>query len=216
MSVPSAYRRKRRHLLIAAACAALWGAVPATAMAATSNVTIVAAGTSGCTSTFCFVPSSSNISSGDTVVWTNQSGAPHSVTRCTASACPVGPGSGNASDTFTMSVASSNGTTVSHTFTGGGTYNYYCTVHGYNVMHGTVTVAAAATSAPSPSASPTASPGGAGTAAPTPAGLARTGGHADSGGRGGSAVATGAFLGLAAVLLLGTAVSDRFRLRRRR
>jgi nucleoid-associated protein YgaU len=39
-----------------------------------------------------------------------------------------------------MSVASANGTAVNHTFTAAGTYNYYCKIHGFSVMHGTVTV----------------------------------------------------------------------------
>jgi plastocyanin len=111
---------------------------PGAADAATAVAINGAASCSG--TTFCYVPAAATVPSGDTVTWTNQSGAPHTVTRCDPSACN-GTDAGTGTDpAFDMSVASANGTAVSHTFNGGGTYNYYCKIHGFAVMHGTVTV----------------------------------------------------------------------------
>ena len=64
----------------------------------------------------------------------------HTVTRCTTSACPVGPGNGT--DAAFGSGDLGAGQRFSVTFQNLGTYNYYCQVHGYSVMHGTVTVVA--------------------------------------------------------------------------
>jgi hypothetical protein len=74
------------------------------------------------------------------VTWDNQTTVSHTVTRCTTSACPVGAGSGT--DPAFGSALLGAGQTFSVTFHGLGTYNYYCQVHGYTVMHGTVTVVA--------------------------------------------------------------------------
>jgi plastocyanin len=91
---------------------------------------------------YCFDPPAQTASSGDAVTWTNNSFAPHTITRCTVSvsACPVDGGTGT--DAWTGSGEISNGQTYSHTFTGAGTYVYYCAVHGYAAMHGTITVTA--------------------------------------------------------------------------
>jgi plastocyanin len=106
---------------------------------AATAVTISGAG--GCSgTTFCYVPASATVASGDTVTWTNQSGAPHTVTRCDAANCSGTDGGTGTDPSFDMSVASANGTAVNHTFTAAGTYNYYCKIHGFSVMHGTVTV----------------------------------------------------------------------------
>jgi plastocyanin len=113
--------------------------VSTTSAAAATAVTIN--GVAGCTGTiFCYVPPTVTVSSGDTVTWTNQSGAPHTVTRCDPSACNGTDGGTGADPAFDISVASGNGTAVNQTFNGAGTYNYYCRIHGFAVMHGTVTV----------------------------------------------------------------------------
>jgi plastocyanin len=89
---------------------------------------------------FCFAPSAVTVPSGDTVTWTNQSGTAHTVTRCDPTACNGTDGGTGTDPAFDHSVAGANGTAVNHTFNGAGTYNYYCKIHGFAVMHGTVTV----------------------------------------------------------------------------
>jgi plastocyanin len=116
---------------------------PGAADAATAVTINGAASCSG--ATFCFVPAAATVPSGDTVTWTNQSGAPHTVTRCDAANCNGTDGGTGTDPAFDMSVASANGTAVSQTFNGAGTYNYYCKIHGFSVMHGTVTVQGQAT-----------------------------------------------------------------------
>jgi len=79
-----------------------------------------------------------------------------------------------------MTIALPPNTSAQYTFSQPGTYVYFCTLHGYALMHGTITVAAAE---PAPSttiaAPPTAPPSGV-TAPPTdPNALASTGGSPD-------------------------------------
>jgi len=74
---------------------------------------------------FSFQPQTINIKSGDTVVWTQQDGAPHTVTAVS------GPES---FDSGTMG----KGQTFSHTFNTPGTYEYKCSIH--SSMEGTVVV----------------------------------------------------------------------------
>jgi len=112
------------------------------ASAASQTVQIVASGTSGCTSLFCFVPSTANAASGDTITWSNGTGAPHTVTPCSAANCS-GQGPGTGTDTWGSPGQISPSGTYQHTFAGSGTYFYFCAVHGYSVMHGEVIVAAA-------------------------------------------------------------------------
>ncbi len=105
------------------------GAVP------TKNVAISAT----CTATiYCFTPANVAIASGGTVTWKNTTVAPHSVSRCSTAACGVSGGTGT--DTGFGSGFLSNLQTYSFTFHKTGTYTYYCMVHGYAVMHGTITV----------------------------------------------------------------------------
>ncbi|HEV2362128.1 MAG TPA: putative Ig domain-containing protein [Acidimicrobiales bacterium] len=108
--------------------------------AGTAVVSIIANGT-GCAGEFCFTPENVTIHQVGTVTWTNRTGFGHTVTRCTTSACPgAGPGTGK-DPAFTSGVIAPNGT-FKETFHGVGTYNYYCQIHGFAVMHGRVTVLA--------------------------------------------------------------------------
>ena len=147
---------------------------PGAAHAATAVTINSAAGCSG--TTFCYVPPSVTVASGDTVTWTNQSGAGHTVTRCDAANCNGTDGGTGTDPAFDLSVASANGTAVSQTFNGAGTYNYYCKIHGFSVMHGTVTVQGQAASttttaagATTTTARPSTTPGTAATPAPSSA-----------------------------------------------
>jgi plastocyanin len=88
---------------------------------------------------FCFNPPSQTAASGEQVTWTNPSSAPHDIARCTPSVC-AGNGGGTGGDSWAASGVINAGGTYSHTFTGAGTYVYYCTIHGYAAMHGTITV----------------------------------------------------------------------------
>jgi plastocyanin len=153
------------------------------------------------------------INGGDAVNWTDNTVVSHTVTRCGAapgqndSGCPAIGATGNngsSSDQFNSPPLAANGGTYSHTFSGAGSYTYYCTIHGYSVMHGTVTVNAAATSA-TPAASP--SPGGGTNPAASPASLARTGGGPAARPRGGwLPIATALFILLGLGALFATAV----------
>jgi LPXTG-motif cell wall-anchored protein len=115
--------------------------------------------------TFCFVPAQLTVVAGQTVTWVNRSGAPHTVTRCSRAACN-GVSGGNGTDaTFTTGdIGIASGAMFRHAFTAPGTYVYFCTLHGYPVMHGTITVTAAVptTAVPTTIAAPV-------TAPPTPA-----------------------------------------------
>jgi len=107
---------------------------------------------------FCFVPEQLTVSVGDTVTWVNSSGAAHTVTRCTPAACDGRSGGTGTDPSFSSAnIAAASGTTFSHTFTEPGTYVYYCQIHGYALMHGTVTVTAAAAATTTATTSTTAS-----------------------------------------------------------
>jgi plastocyanin len=129
---------------------------------------------------FCFDPSTAQVSVGDTVRWTDQSGFTHSVTRCDPQDCE-GHDGGTGQDTWVNGTVSSNPVQdFSHTFSSAGTYVYYCSIHGYAAMNGTVTVNDAAqvtsstttttttTSVSTPTTTPTArsTPAAASTTAP--------------------------------------------------
>ena len=60
------------------------------------------------------------------------------MTRCTKKLCGVSGGTGT--DPKLGSPMINGGKTYSFTFHHAGTYVYFCTVHGYFVMHGTITV----------------------------------------------------------------------------
>ncbi len=93
---------------------------------------------------YCFVPMNTSVVTARTVTWTNHSSSIHTVTRCTPAACNnVGPGTGSDAGLGSSTIGASG--TYSFTFHGLGTYNYYCSIHGYAVMHGTIKVDAAPT-----------------------------------------------------------------------
>jgi len=130
-------------LVVSLAIGAGVALLPGTAGA---DAAVTIQGAAGCSGTsFCFVPPTATINDGATVMWTNQSGAAHTVTRCDPQNCNGTDGGTGPADAFDMQVASTNGTTVNHAFHGGGTYTYYCKIHGFAVMHGTITVQAATT-----------------------------------------------------------------------
>jgi plastocyanin len=90
---------------------------------------------------FCFSPPSQTASPGEQVTWTNSSVAPHAIARCDPANCN-GVGGGTGSDSWSGSSTINPGTSYANTFTGPGTYVYYCTIHRYSAMHGTITVLA--------------------------------------------------------------------------
>ena len=119
--------------------------------ATTAGVTITSGACTGGGTTFCFTPESLTVAPGTVVTWTNMSSAMHTVTSCTASACPGAPAN-TGTDTFNVSIGSLNGSTGSFTFMNPGTYTYYCMIHGYTEMHGKVTVTG---TPPTPTPTPT-------------------------------------------------------------
>jgi plastocyanin len=89
------------------------------------NVLIVNGAPEVCTSLFCYHPANLTVTVGTNVAWTNTSAAPHTVTGVSG-----GPSSGTLLP----------GTRYTFKFTSPGTFTYFCTIHGFAVMHGTVTV----------------------------------------------------------------------------
>lgn len=131
-------------LLIVAAGAAFAGV--ATAGASTNATTpkasikIVSGTLCKPTAEFCFKPSLKSIASGTKVTWVNKTLTVHTVTRCSATPCGgVSGGTGKDTGFGSTSTIASNGK-YSFVFKGAGTYTYYCLIHGYALMHGTITV----------------------------------------------------------------------------
>ena len=73
-----------------------------------------------------FTPATLTITAGETVLWQWKGQNQHNVTWTTQA------GGGN-------SATQASGS-YSRTFSLGGTYDYYCSIHGISVMHGTVVV----------------------------------------------------------------------------
>lgn len=116
---------------------------------ATQAITINSGACTGGGTEFCFAPETVSIATGTTVTWTNMSLAPHALDPCTAMACSGAPAN-TGTQSFNVSISSSNGSTGSFTFTSAGTYTYYCTIHGYMAMHGMITVTGGPTPTPTP------------------------------------------------------------------
>src|SRR5262245_3363139 len=106
---------------------------------------------------YCFSPASVTVSVGDTVRWSNSSGAPHTVTRCTPANCDGQDGGSGTDGSFT-DIDLDVGAAGTHMFSQPGTYYYSCALHGFGIMHGTVTVQAAAPTTTSPPTGTTAPP----------------------------------------------------------
>lgn len=79
-----------------------------------------------------FSPATATVPTGTTVVWTNQSSAPHTVTSGTGSSAA------DAGALFDGDLAP--GETFQFTFTTPGTYPYFCRFHEAQGMMGTITV----------------------------------------------------------------------------
>ena len=130
------------RLLEAAVAVSIVAAVAAAPMASAiipkQVVNIEAAPACSAGKTFCFQPKKPVIGSGTKVVWKNRTSALHTVTRCGGTNCPVSGGTGT--DGGLASPAIASGSKYAFVFHGKGTYVYYCSFHGYAVMHGTITV----------------------------------------------------------------------------
>lgn len=87
-------------------------------------------------------PDSLPISTGTTVVWTNDGSQPHSVTACysasSTTACPTPSSDPNPAFDSGATNFLDGGEKFSFKFDNAGTFNYYCRVHEW--MHGTVTI----------------------------------------------------------------------------
>jgi len=135
----------RRFVPIAVALALLLGAFAlgegALGAAAPPVKKVAMTGTACANGFFCYKPAALTVKKGTKVIWTNSSGTIHTVTRCTKAACN-GANGGTGKQTKFGSPSIQPHKAYAFTFTGLGTYRYYCKVHGYGVMHGTVTVKA--------------------------------------------------------------------------
>jgi plastocyanin len=88
---------------------------------------------------FCFKPAALSVVAPTKVVFSNRTTVPHTVTRCTPAACS-GVSGGTGTQTGFGSGTIAAGSRYAFAFRGKGTYVYYCTIHGYALMHGTITV----------------------------------------------------------------------------
>ena len=95
---------------------------------------------------YAYHPGTLTIALGDTVTWSNDSDAPHTV---------------DADDESFESDQFTEGQSFSHTFDTSGTYAYHCDVHSY--MHATVVVLAAGQTAPPTDTAPITGAGGSST-----------------------------------------------------
>jgi len=155
--------RRRRAALGLVGVFAASGVAAVTLLAAgtvAAGIVITSVPCSGGGTEFCFTPEATTVQTGVSVTWTDQTGVAHEIAPCTPSACP---GSSANTGTNAFDVAIPPDGHGSFTFTSPGTYYYYCTIHGYTAMHGSITVTSAATPPPSPRPTPTARP----TARPT-------------------------------------------------
>ncbi len=137
--------------------AGLWSPAPVVAAA---GITITSGGCSGGGSQFCYLPEAATAVAGTPVTWTNTTGVTHTITRCTPSAC-AGNGGGSGAQAGFGDANLAPGGSYTFTFTAAGTYVYYCAIHGYAAMHGTITVSAA--TSPTPAPTPASNGGAAGT-----------------------------------------------------
>ena len=168
--------------LVAASAAA--GATSTAAVPAATATAVVEIHSGSCASTiYCYVPESLTVTVGDTVRWTDVSGSPHTVTRCTTAACDGHDGGTGTDASFTRADVDT-GHDFTHVFSAPGTYNYYCEIHGYIDMKGTIAVRAGVTtttSGPSATTTTTSSAPTTSTATtPNPGSTGRTGSIGDA------------------------------------
>ena len=126
-------------LLLGGAFALGEGALGATTPPPVKKIAIT--GTACANGLYCYKPAAVTVRKGTKVAWTNASGVIHTVTRCTRAACN-GTTGGTGRQTRLASPSIQPHKSYAFLFTGLGTYRYYCKVHGYGIMHGTVTVKA--------------------------------------------------------------------------
>jgi plastocyanin len=110
---------------------------PALVPKAVVKIVPMASCTSG--TLFCYKPAAISVASGTRVVFKNNTTVIHTVTRCTMPACPVSGGTGTDTGFGSPGTIAAGGT-YKFVFHGKGTYVYYCQIHGYSIMHGTITV----------------------------------------------------------------------------
>ena len=104
---------------------------------------------------FCFAPAHTTVVAGGTVTWVDKSGTGHNITRCDPATCNSANGGTGADAGFTAAhLPIPAGGTAHFTFARPGTYVYYCAIHGYALMHGTITVVAAVATTVPPVAAP--------------------------------------------------------------
>jgi plastocyanin len=106
--------------------------------AATPLKKVSITGTACANGLFCYKPAPLTVVRGTKVVWTNNSGVIHSVTRCSKAACGVNGGTGKQTGFRSPTIQPHK--TYAFLFKLPGTYRYFCNIHGYGVMHGTITV----------------------------------------------------------------------------
>jgi plastocyanin len=130
---------------------------------------------------FCFSPGQTTVAVGESVTFTNKTTSAHTVARCSRATCGgVSGGTGTDSTFNATPISLPPGKSAQHAFSQPGTYVYFCTVHGYALMHGTITVTAAAptTTVTTPATSATTpTPPAAGPTPPAQPQLAFTGTH---------------------------------------
>jgi plastocyanin len=152
--------RRRSRNRIWACVASLTGLIVGTGLSlptpvvAGTGITITSGACSGGGTEFCYLPESATAVAGTPVTWTNATSVSHTITRCTPSAC-AGNGGGTGKQAGFGDADLSPSTTYTFTFTAAGTYVYYCAIHGFAAMHGTITITAATSPTPRPTTSPT-------------------------------------------------------------
>ena len=112
-----------------------------------------------CIADFSFTPSTVTGSAPMTITWTNQGAHNHTVTRCPvvpSNACTGAPAQtcdyANALNGTTP--LSSGGGTYTAPLSYGCNYTFYCHIHGYNTMHGSITLTGTAGPTPPPTPTP--------------------------------------------------------------
>jgi plastocyanin len=131
---------------------------------ASTTITITKTVCSGGGTKYCYSPEDVSVTAGAPIEWVNEDTVSHNVAVCPSSSICPGAAAFHTSWACGTEKVALNGGTASCTLTVNGTYVYYCSLHGYNAMHGTITVTGGSSPTPTPTARPTPTP----TARPTP------------------------------------------------